>query len=105
LACARREIRRYAPHATIVSDRAAEELIANCDVLITQWSSTAYVGLALGKEVYSSFDVEELRRMTPVQNRSAARNIAGVCRELLEGPRKSVSSVDRREAARGRWAG
>ena len=59
-------------------------MIANCDVLITRVSSTALVGLALGKETYSDFDMDELRRLTPVQNRSAAFNIAKVCRRILE---------------------
>jgi hypothetical protein len=62
----------------------AEEMIANCDVLITRFSSTAFVGLALGKETYSDFDMDELRRLMPVQNGSAAFNIANVCRRLLE---------------------
>jgi hypothetical protein len=63
----------------------AEEMIANCDALVTRVSSTALVGLALGKETYSDFDMDELRRLTPVQNASAAFNIANVCRRLLEG--------------------
>jgi hypothetical protein len=81
---ATREVQRYAPGALIYSTGSAEPMIANCDVLITRFSSTVYVGLALGKEVYSDFDVEELRKMTPVQNASAARNIAAECRELLQ---------------------
>ena len=59
-------------------------MIANCDVLITRFSSTAFVGLALGKETYSDFAMEDMRRLMPVQNRAAASNIAGVCRALLE---------------------
>ena len=59
-------------------------MIANCDVLITRFSSTAFVGLALGKETYSDFDMDELRRLMPVQNGSAAFNIANVCRRFLE---------------------
>ena len=52
-------------------------MIANCAVLVTQFSSTAYVGLALGKEVHSYFDVEELARLCPIQNGStSARRIA-----------------------------
>jgi hypothetical protein len=67
-------------------------MIANCDVLITRFSSTAYVGLALGKEVYSDFDVDELKTLTPIQNGRAAANIATVCRELLEG--NSTTAVE-----------
>jgi hypothetical protein len=79
-----REISRYAPGATVFTTGSAEEMIANCDVLITRYSSTAFVGLALGKETHSDFDMDELRRLTPVQNGSAALNIANVCRQLLE---------------------
>jgi hypothetical protein len=80
---AEKEINRFAPGALVFSTGNTEEMIANCDVLITRYSSTVYVGLALGKEVYSDFDVDELRRLTPVQNGSAARNIAQVCRGML----------------------
>ena len=81
---ATREIHRYAPEALVFATGSAEEMIANCDVLITQYSSTAFIGIALGKETHSDFGMEELRRLTPVQNRSAALNIAGVCRRVLE---------------------
>jgi len=61
-------------------------MIANCDALITQYSSVVYIGLALGKEVHSYFDVEKLKRLTPLQNGgTSGRNIAQVCRGLLEG--------------------
>ena len=80
---ATREIRRVAPGALIYTSGSAEHMIANCDALVTEYSSTAFVGLALGKEVHSAFPVEELRQLLPLQNRCAARNIAGVCRELL----------------------
>src|SRR4030043_85126 len=69
---ATREIRRHAPGALVFTTGSAEEMIANCDVLITRFSSTAFVGLALGKETYSDFDMDELRRLMPVQNGSAA---------------------------------
>jgi hypothetical protein len=81
---ATREIHRHAPGAMVFPTGSAEEMIANCDVLITRVSSTALVGLALGKETYSDFDMDELRQLTPVQNRSAAFNIANVCRRVLE---------------------
>jgi hypothetical protein len=80
---ATREIRRHAPGALVFTTGSAEEMIANCDVLITRFSSTAFVGLALGKETYSDFDLDELRRLTPIQNGRAALNIAQVCRRLL----------------------
>ena len=81
---ATREIRAHAPGAMVFATGSAEEMIANCDVLITRFSSTAFVGLALGKETYSDFDIDELRRLMPLQNDSAAFNIANVCRRVLE---------------------
>lgn len=82
---ATKEIGRHAPGALVFSQGNTEEMIANCDVLITKYSSVVYVGIALGKEVYSGFDVETLRRLVPEQNASAAQRIADVCREVL-GP-------------------
>jgi hypothetical protein len=79
-----REIKQLAPEALIFTSGNTEEMIANCSVLITRYSSTVYVGLALGKECYSDFDIEHLKRLMPMQNASAARNIAEVCREVLD---------------------
>ncbi|MFZ4621204.1 MAG: hypothetical protein ACOYNS_11655 [Bacteroidota bacterium] len=84
------EIAKYAPDALVFSSGSAEEMIANCDVLITQFSSTVYVGLALGKEVYSNFPVEMLKRLTPLQNNCAARNIADVCRQVIDLPHTNI---------------
>jgi hypothetical protein len=81
---ATREIRRHAPGAMVFATGSAEQMIANCDVLITRFSATAFVGLALGKETYSDFSMDEMRRLMPVQNGSAASNIANVCRRVLE---------------------
>jgi len=77
------EIKTWAPGARVFASGPTEHMVANCDVLITQFSSVVFVGLALGKEVHSFHPVDELKRLMPVQNRSAARNIAKVCRELL----------------------
>jgi len=80
---ATREIRAVAPGALVFARGSAEEMIANCDVLVTQYSSTVFVGLALGKECHSYFDLDELRRLVPIQNGCAARNVAAICREVL----------------------
>ncbi|MBC8132408.1 MAG: hypothetical protein H7X95_05450, partial [Deltaproteobacteria bacterium] len=78
-----REIRRQVPDADIHTTGCAEEMVANCDVLIVQYSTLAYVGLALNKEVHAYADLEELRHLLPLQGGMAARNIAHVCRQLL----------------------
>ena len=79
------EIRAWAPSALIYTDGNTEQMIANCDELITQYSTVVYIGIALGKKVHSYFDVEKLKRLAPIQNggRSAAA-IAGLCRRYLE---------------------
>jgi hypothetical protein len=80
---ATKEINFYASNALIFSSGSAEEMIANCETLITRYSSVVFVGLALGKEVYSDFNLDELKRLLPLQNHAAARNIAQVCSAVL----------------------
>ena len=82
---ATQEINRWAPGALVYSLGSAEEMIANCDVLTTSFSSTVYVGLALDKMVYSSLPMDELKALKPWQNGCAAELIADVCREVIEG--------------------
>lgn len=85
VARATREIARWAPGARIDVDGNTDHLIANCDALVTTWSSCVYVGIALGKEVHSAFDLETLRRLAPLQNGgTSARTIAAICRTHLE---------------------
>ena len=78
------EIKKFAPHALIFHDGDAHHMVANCNVLITQYSSLAFTGIALDKEVHSYFDGELLKRLTPIQNEgSSAGNIAHICRSYL----------------------
>ena len=77
------EVRRWAPNARYVTSGSGEELAANCHTLITEWSTLAYVGLALGKPTYSYRDLERHRAMLPLQHGRGAANIAMVCREVL----------------------
>lgn len=78
------EINRYAPEAIVFSKGNINKMIANCDVLITRFSTVVYVGIALKKEVYSEFNLDSLHRLAPIQNGgTSAHNIANVCRSLL----------------------
>lgn len=82
---AREEVAKYAPGALVFSTGNINEMIANCDVLITRFSSVVYVGMALGKKVYSEFDLNELEELLPIQNGgTSALNIAELAIELLE---------------------
>jgi len=96
---ATREIARYAPDARVYHTGSAEEMIANCSVLITRFSSTTYVGLALAKEVHSDFDLEDLRQKMPIQTGTAAEEIAAVCRNLLNRVPLSVADTPARHEA------
>jgi hypothetical protein len=87
---ATKEIETYAPGALIFANGPVEEMIANCSVLITQYSSVVYIGIALDKEVYSYFDINELRTLLPLQHHSASINIARVCRQVLEADQREV---------------
>lgn len=82
-----REIKEHAPNALIYTEGNTEHMIANCEELITQYSTVVYIGIALGKKVHSYFDVEQLKRLAPIQNGgvSAAR-IAELCRRYIEFP-------------------
>lgn len=80
-----REIRSVAPNAMILTDGNTEHMIANCAVLVAQYSTVAFTAAALGKEVHSYIDRELLHRILPVQNGgTSGKRIADVCRELLE---------------------
>ncbi len=81
-----REIELHAPGARIYASGSAEEMVANCTALVVQYSTLAYVGLALGKEVFAYADIDVLRRLLPLQGGQAATNIAAVCRQVLRTP-------------------
>ncbi|MEW6654362.1 MAG: CDP-glycerol glycerophosphotransferase family protein [Bacteroidota bacterium] len=79
------EINKYAPGALVFTNGNTNEMIANCDVLVTKYSSVSFVGLALGKEVHSYFNIDELKKLLPWQNDgTSAERIAQVGTELLE---------------------
>jgi hypothetical protein len=80
------EINKWAPNALIYHSGNINEMIANCEVLITKYSTVVYTGIVLGKEVYSYFNLEELKKLSPLQNGgNSAENIAEVCIGLLKG--------------------
>ncbi len=78
------EINKYAPDSMIFQSEKIEPMIANCDVLITRYSSVVYTGLVLGKEVHSDYDIDYLKKLTPIQNGgTSAFHIAQIGRRLL----------------------
>jgi len=81
-----KEILAYTPADTLIFKYGdVNEMIANCQELITQYSTLAFTGMNLGKKVHSYFDLDELNQLLPVQNYgSSAANIANICRNYLE---------------------
>lgn len=80
------EIRKYAPKDTLIYQNGnTNHMIANCDELITQYSTVVYVGMVLGKKVHSYFDKKQLEELEPLQNDGmSANNIANICRNFIE---------------------
>ena len=84
---ARREIIDILPGAIVLSEGNTEEMVANCQVLVTQTSSVTFVGVVLDKEVHTDLDLEKLKRLQPIQNGGqSASSIAEVCRQLVRNP-------------------
>ncbi len=92
---ATREVEKYAPGSLIYSSGNTNHMIANCDTLITKYSSVVYIGIALGKEVYSYFDLEELKKLSPIQNGGTSGvNIAKVARQILEEDESRIVDLE-----------
>ena len=81
---AKAEIKAASPSALVYTSGSAEEMVANCSVLFTEWSSLTFCGVALDKEVHSHHPIEKVRELLPLQNRSAAAKIATVCHQVLD---------------------
>jgi len=79
------EVEKWAPEAMILTSGNTNHMVANCDVLITRYSSVLLVGLALGKEVYADVPLEEVLSLAPIQNNgTSARRIAESIKVYLE---------------------
>jgi len=87
------EITKHAPAGTLIYRNGnTNHMIANCCELITQYSTVVYVGLALGKKVHSYFNIDELKRLAPLQNGgTSAENIAKICRRILHSGKKEAA--------------
>lgn len=91
------EIKDHCPENTMIfTEGPTNEMIANCDELITQYSTVVYTGIALGKKVHSYFDMEDLHEKLPIQNGGiSAKSIANLCESYLqfEGPKQEFLSA------------
>jgi hypothetical protein len=81
-----REIRENTPADTMIFNTGSiDPMIAHCHTLITQFSSTVYLGMILGKKIYSYFPIEELEANVPIQNGgTSAEIISKIIRDFME---------------------
>lgn len=90
-----KEIELYAKGSLVYTSGNIGEMIANCSTLITKYSSVVYLGIALGKETFSDFDIQVLREMCPIQNGgTSAEKIAKISRELLFGFNSKTQTIN-----------
>jgi hypothetical protein len=91
---ATKEVNEFAPGSIVLHSGNTNQMIANCDMLITKFSSTAFIGLALGKEVHSYYDLSELKKLLPIQNNgTSAGRIAAIGRHLIESPEAALDDI------------
>ncbi len=89
------EITRILPEALILTEGNIYPMIANCAVLITQYSTVTLVGLLLGKKVYSYLDLEAIKKLLPLQNGGkSGQQIASICMDLLNKQSLKKESIN-----------
>ncbi len=78
------EIRKIAPTTVVYAYGNINQMIANADVVVTQQSTCTFAAIALGKEVHTNLNVENLKQLMPIQNEGAsAEHIAQICKRAL----------------------
>ncbi len=101
---AKREIEKFAPGSLVLTHGNINPMIANASVVITQQSSCTFVAVGLGKEVHTNLDLNELRRLMPIQNNGmSAQYIARICRRVLHTPMSVLKQVRAGYRKRPRW--
>lgn len=99
-----REIEQNAPGAKVFTEGNVNHMIANASAVITQQSTCTFVAVALGKEVYTNLNVDELKQLMPIQNSGeSAQRIANISRRVLHTPMHILGQVRRGARARPRW--
>jgi len=99
-----REIHQLIPEAQVLTHGNVNPMIANASVVITQQSTSTFVAIALGKEVYTNLDINILKHLLPIQNGGvSAQKIAEISRRLLHTPMPVLEQVRRGYRARPKW--
>ena len=79
-----REIHENAPDSIVYTSGDINQMIANADAVITQQSTCTFAAIALEKEVHTNLNIEELKRLMPIQNGgTSAEHIAQICEHTL----------------------
>jgi hypothetical protein len=101
---ATREIHRLIPEAQVLTHGNINPMIANASVVITQQSTCTFVAIALGKDVYTNLNINELKHLMPIQNGGmSAQKISEISRRLLHIPMPVLEQVRRGYRARPKW--
>ena len=94
------EINTFAPNALIFQSGNTNHMVANCDVLVTRYSSVLFIGHALGKEVHSKLSISEINKLAPIQNNgSSAKRIAEAIKNHLKKDSSEFNACDHSYAA------
>ena len=101
---ATREIHQLIPEAQVLTRGNINPMIANASAVITQQSTCTFVAIALGKEVYTNLNINELKHLMPIQNGGmSAQKISEISRRLLHTPMPVLEQVRRGYRARPKW--
>lgn len=101
---ATREIRRYAPDAKVRAHGNVNHMIANAITVITQQSTCTFVAVALGKEIYTNLNLEELKQLMPIQNSgSSSQKIANIAKRVLHTPMPVLQQIRNGMRVRPKW--
>lgn len=96
-----REIHENAPGAVVFAHGDINQMIANAEVVITQQSTCTFVAIGLEKEVHTNLNIEELKRLMPVQNDGAsAEYIANICEHTIRTPAEVLRAKRRQTQPR-----
>ena len=96
-----REIHENAPGAIVYAYGNINQMIANAETVITQQSTCTFTAIALGKEVHSNLNIEELKRLMPIQNGGAsAGHIAQICERIIHTPLEVLQTMRKGTHAR-----
>lgn len=101
---ARYEIAKYAPGSLVLEHGNVDHMIAKASVVITQQSTCTFAAMALGKEVHTYLDKEELLCLMPIQNgATTGLRIADLCKQVLHTPMPVLNQVRKGNRRRPKW--